>query len=189
MNKLSFEIKQVTVSEGTSSKVIYDGIFYLVDDKPLMFENYNPADGYDIIESEEDWDFEGNSMRLLNHCTCGMWECDSIVACVIEKKDSITWKVHRLRYSEILAEYTFEKSQYQETIKEITEKVKDMYPGYLIVYWPNGDTYLTSFKSDDELIEYWNQKKDDNYEPLYIEDCKSRALFCCKDGKKISYSK
>ena len=125
MNKLSFIIEPVK-TRITYYTAEYNGFFYVVDGKKLVFEGHNPLNNYEVLEDELDWVDEKNDMVVLCSCTCGQWECDSYVARVLEQGDIIKWEIHRVR-SEINEPetYTFDKTQYESVMKEIRAKAQE----------------------------------------------------------------
>ena len=54
MNKLSFIIEPVK-TRITYYTAEYNGFFYVVDEKKLVFEGYNPLIHYEVLEDELDW--------------------------------------------------------------------------------------------------------------------------------------
>lgn len=121
MNKLSFTIEQKEFDFGYE-KIIGEGFYYIVDGLKLEFSNYYPASYWMILEAEsEDEPFEDKKMIPLNQCTCGCWECDSIVASITENENSVIWQIHRLRYEEIIATYEFDKADYNLVMQKIKQ--------------------------------------------------------------------
>lgn len=121
MNKLSYKIEQVEFNDGYH-KYIDEGFYYVADGKKLEFADYNPAKYWMILEGEEEDDpFEDKKMIPLNQCICGYWECDSFVASITEKENSVVWQIHRLRYEEITATYEFDKEEYNLVMQEMRQ--------------------------------------------------------------------
>ena len=100
--------------------------FYTVDGIKLKYKDFRPARYRTILDTDEtDWDFEDNSMVILNECGCGFWECDCVVARVIQETDKVKWQIHFFRSTEIISEFSFEKRQYDEVMTELYEAVKE----------------------------------------------------------------
>lgn len=119
MNKLAYKIEQTEFDDGYK-KYRGEGFFYTVDGKKLEYQNYNPAEYYEILESgNEDDPFEDKQMVILNCCTCGMWECDCMAAAVTEKPSTILWQIHKLRDEKIIETYEFDKSEYLLAMQQI----------------------------------------------------------------------
>ncbi len=85
MNKLSYKIELTEIVEGYL-KYKEEAFFYVVDGRKLEYQNYSPAMNWNILETGyEDEIFEEKKIVILNRCTCGLWECDCIVALITEK--------------------------------------------------------------------------------------------------------
>lgn len=122
MNKLTFTIEKFSNEiEGE-----YDAFFYLVDGKKIQNDSFIPNSMYEILTNESDWIFSDYKMIILNRCSCTNWECDSLVATVIEDDNCIKWKLHNIRNEKIINEYIFEKNEYKKTIEELKNKAKSL---------------------------------------------------------------
>lgn len=113
-NVLSFVMERVNLpqEDGQGS---YLAFIYVVDGKRIENEEYNPADSYDVIDEYA----EKQNLVVLNHCTCGVWACSSLVARVSVNDNQINWDVSELRGSSKSERYTFEKIKYDKVISEI----------------------------------------------------------------------
>ncbi|MBQ0004211.1 MAG: hypothetical protein KBT21_11820 [Treponema sp.] len=119
MNKLSFSIENVELSDGYE-KFVAECFFYLVDGKKLEYQGYNPLSYWEVIEdSLQDDHFDNKEMVLISCCTCGYWECDCVVAVVTEKPSSVMWQIHKRWHDEILATYEFDKGNYISVMEQM----------------------------------------------------------------------
>lgn len=187
-NELSFCIEPVEYDDGYE-KVKFNAFYYIVDGEKIDFgSSFQPASKYEILESTEDYVDEKYRMVILNCCSCGMWECDSYVAKVIEKKNTIEWNIHRLREeSEEPSDYIFDRNQYLKVMQEIKEAAKkEMGPG-CIFYWKDGDTYGYVPKDDKDILDYWKQQKEQKHPLKYFERIETGELFTCIKGQIAPY--
>ena len=186
MNKLSFEYTSLFVEEPGNSYERYT-IFFYIDGKKLDFDTFSPPYTSDILEVETDWDFPQYKMQILNHCSCGSWGCDSIVATIIEKKESVVWRIHNLRSTDIIAEYEFDITEYKQTIEAVRNAAKtDCLEDYLF-YYANGEIKVNYCPSETILFQRWKNEQKENV--IYFEEIKSGNLFCFKNNKKVPYTK
>lgn len=179
MNKLTFTIEKFSNEiEGE-----YDAFFYLVDGKKIQNDSFIPNSMYEILTNESDWIFSDYKMIILNRCSCTSWECDSLVATIIEDDNYIKWKLHNIRDEKIINEYIFEKNEYKKTIKELENKAKStlaLKNGF-IFHYANGDSYPMGFMSESKIIDFWNQVE--KKVCIYYEDLKSKQNYKCINGK------
>ncbi len=116
MNTLSFYTEPFEVEEfGRQNK--YLAFYFQVDGKTILApdDTYNPANCFDLTDKEA----TEYNMVVLWHCTCGVWQCSSIVATVSElENDIIEWKIHQLGrgYYKI---FHFAKKEYDKVMSEI----------------------------------------------------------------------
>ena len=132
-NTLSFSIEDVCVNEGSHENISYKAFYYLVDGEKIEYDGYNPlaaneiCETVDLLDSQSlDDEQEEYSAVLLNHCCCGLWECNAMVAQVIDEKSKIRWKIHRNCKDIIIQEFVFEKSEYENTISMIRNEAEKM---------------------------------------------------------------
>ena len=118
MNKLSFKTKYVDLEQGDRMGK-YLAFYFFIDGIKIEDPDYNPANSYDILDKRA----SNQNLIVLAHCTCGVWECSSLVA--REKyldNDTVEWTVDNFRYSINPQKYYFEKKEYEAVIAEVKEK-------------------------------------------------------------------
>ena len=118
MNKLSFKTEYVDLAQGDQMGK-YLAFYFFIDGIKIEDPNYNPANSYDILDERA----RSQNLIVLAHCTCGVWECSSLVA--REKyldNDTVEWTVDNFRHSINPQKYYFEKKEYEAVIAEVKEK-------------------------------------------------------------------
>ena len=115
-NRLSFETMMVEVEQAASEKEKYLAFFYLIDGVRIEDDDYNPADAFDVLDESAG----KRNLVILNHCSCGIWECSSLVARVSETDEgAIEWEIDQLRYIDNPRTFLFEKTSYEKTMAEV----------------------------------------------------------------------
>ena len=190
INNLLFCIEPIEYFDGYEKKK-FNAFYYMVDGKKIDFgSSFQPASKYEILENEADYIDEEYRMVILNCCSCGMWECDSYVAKVIERQDTVEWFIHRIRDdSENTPDYVFDREQYEMTISKMRTAAKAEFGTGCIFYWKDGDSYCYVPDDDIDILDYWKQQKEQKYPLEYFERIENGELFVCKDGKIIPYIK
>ena len=110
MNKLSFELKK---TRELRHEYDYSGFLFLVDGKPLVFDDYTLPDYADFLELLD----QG---VIIARCTCGAWFCSAIVAEVKEINDHvIQWTLVKIQEDEVIETFQFDKAEYNKVIGEL----------------------------------------------------------------------
>ncbi len=113
MNKLSFELKK---TRELRHEYDYLGFLFLIDGKPLVFDNYTLVDYADILELLD----QG---VIIARCTCGEWFCSGIVAEVKKINDHvIQWTLLNIQKDEVIETFQFDKTEYDKVMDDV-EKV------------------------------------------------------------------
>lgn len=133
INTLSFSVEDVCVTEGSHKDIQYKAFYYLIDGMKIEYDNYNPLDASEICETEDlldsqsiEYEQEDFTAVLLNHCRCGLWECNAMVAQVVEEGNIFRWRIHRNCRDIIIQEFIFDKTEYKETIKMIINEAEKL---------------------------------------------------------------
>ncbi|MBO7048905.1 MAG: hypothetical protein J6W62_08360 [Spirochaetia bacterium] len=110
MNKLSFELKK---TRELRHEYDYPGFLFLVDGKPLVFDDYTLPDYADFLELLD----QG---VIIARCTCGDWFCSAIIAEVKEINDHIIqWTLVKIQEDEVIETFQFDKAEYNKVIGEL----------------------------------------------------------------------
>ena len=118
MNKLSFKTEYVNLAQGDRMGK-YLAFYFFIDGIKIKNPDYNPANSYDILDKRAG----SQNLIVLAHCTCGVWECSSLVAREnYLDNDTVEWTVDNFRYSTNPQKYYFEKKEYEAIIAEVKEK-------------------------------------------------------------------
>lgn len=137
ISKISYLTEDVSVSEAGHPNVNYKGFFYVIDGKKLEYKGYNPLDKNDICETDdlidcqslEDDDDNETPAVLLNHCKCGLWLCNSMIAQVIYEGDKVRWRIHGYARDIIFQEFLFDRAEYEQTMNSIFFEAKQQAGG------------------------------------------------------------
>ena len=188
INNISFCIEPVEYFDGYE-KNRFNAFYYIIDGKKIDFGNsFQPASKYEVLADEPDYIDENYRMVILNCCSCGMWECDSYVAKVILKQDTVEWYVHRIRdESASNPDYIFIRSQYETVMSKIKAAAKSEFGTGCIFHWKDGNSYCYVPEDDEDILRYWKQQKEQKHPLEYFEKIETGELFICKDRKIIPY--
>ncbi len=121
MNKLSFYTNPMEIEEGWGI-FNYRAFYFQVDGETIQCpdDGYHPASCYDLVDDEA----EKESLIVLWHCSCGFWQCSSIVAYVKVSDDTIQWDVKQYRVECNPSTYYFKRDEYEKVMAEIMETAR-----------------------------------------------------------------
>ena len=117
INKLSFRTEEIDIDADYGiCREQYLAFFFMIDGKPFSKDGYHPANAYDVVDEEASED----NIVIILHCSCGYWQCSSLVARVSETSDGIIeWTVDMLNYEDDPHTYRFKKGEYEKTMSEV----------------------------------------------------------------------
>lgn len=117
MNTLSYKTEYVDLEQGDGLGK-YLAFYFFIDGNKIESSEYNPANCFDILDERA----SNQHLIVLAHCTCGAWECNSLVAKVnYLLSDIVEWIVDELRCSNNPQKYFFTKNDYESVIKEVKQ--------------------------------------------------------------------
>lgn len=199
MNTLDYVKEKGTLQLNKDSEPKeYNCYYYVVDGKKLTFEesDLGPITCFEVLEKTSNFFDKDNYAIILSRCSCGEWECDSVIANVFENEATVIWKLYSIHNdNDLIAEYEFDSQQHYEVMKSITEDAKEEIFDenfsknkltYLF-YWKNGETHPELFEQEtyhEEIKKYWKyQAETNNNEPEYFEDVRNNDYYRIKNGK------
>ena len=117
MNTLSYKTEYVDLEQGDGLGK-YLAFYFFIDGNKIESSEYNPANCFDILDERA----SNQHLIVLAHCTCGVWECNSLVAKVnYLLGDIVEWTVDELRCSNNPHKYFFTKNDYESVIEEVKQ--------------------------------------------------------------------
>lgn len=120
MNHLSYKTEYVDIEQGDKFGK-YLAFFFYIDGKKIESEEYNPANYLDILDERA----VNQNMIVLAHCSCGCWECSSLVARIEYPSSNIVeWNVDTLRNPHNPNIYTFDREEYLKVMAQIINEAK-----------------------------------------------------------------